>query len=350
MANEDIKKILEAGIQAPSGSNSQPWKFQVSGNQIKLIAVPEKDHPVLNFGIRGTLIAHGALIENIKIAAENFGYKTSINIFPDKTDLNITAIINLEKAEPVENDLYDAIYKRVTNRKHYRSSPLSRDQKRDLLSVIPGNSNCLVKFIDDPARKKELAEAMSLSEYIIFNNKYLHRIMFEELVFTEKEEKERKSGLYLKTLELKPPQQVAIRLFKRWLIMNLLNKLGVAKTIKKENAETYIDSAAICAIICEERKENFIETGIVLQRFWLKAITIGLSAQIATGILFFWQRVESGEGDMLSEEHKKMINGAYNKIASVCEVKNNQIVSLLFRVGEAKPPSARSSRMEPEIV
>ena len=31
---EDIKKILEIAANAPSGSNSQPWKFKVKDNQI----------------------------------------------------------------------------------------------------------------------------------------------------------------------------------------------------------------------------------------------------------------------------------------------------------------------------
>ena len=33
---KDIRTILEAAIQAPSGENAQPWSFRVSGTTIEL--------------------------------------------------------------------------------------------------------------------------------------------------------------------------------------------------------------------------------------------------------------------------------------------------------------------------
>ena len=72
---EDIKKILEISVNAPSGSNSQPWCFEVKNNKVNIIMLPEKDHPILNYHNRGTLIAIGALIENIIITASSLGIK-----------------------------------------------------------------------------------------------------------------------------------------------------------------------------------------------------------------------------------------------------------------------------------
>ena len=40
---EDIKKIIEAAVQAPSGENCQPWRFEILNNNIKLFNVPERD-------------------------------------------------------------------------------------------------------------------------------------------------------------------------------------------------------------------------------------------------------------------------------------------------------------------
>lgn len=76
ISREVIQKILEAGAQAPSGSNSQPWRFEVAGGTISIIMLPEKDHPILNFRNRGTLLAHRALIENIVIAAAHYKLKS----------------------------------------------------------------------------------------------------------------------------------------------------------------------------------------------------------------------------------------------------------------------------------
>jgi len=93
---EDLIEILKIACNAPSGSNSQPWSFKVQEGRVEIIAIPEKDHRVLNFKNRGTLLAHGALIENISIIASTFGYNTVIDIIYPKKG-NTTALIDFKK-------------------------------------------------------------------------------------------------------------------------------------------------------------------------------------------------------------------------------------------------------------
>ena len=40
---EDIRKILEAAILAPSGENSQPWRFIVKNDEVILQNDPDSD-------------------------------------------------------------------------------------------------------------------------------------------------------------------------------------------------------------------------------------------------------------------------------------------------------------------
>ena len=109
MLQYNIKKIIEVAVNAPSGSNSQPWRFKVREGVIEIIAEPEKDHPILNFRNRGTWIAHGALIENIVILASAFGYKAGVSIFPNKNEKNITARISLIANHVVKDFLCESI-------------------------------------------------------------------------------------------------------------------------------------------------------------------------------------------------------------------------------------------------
>ena len=69
---ETIKKIINYAVWAPSGDNSQPWKFSLKGNQVSIFNLPEKDNPFLNFEQKGSYIAHGSLLENMNIIASNF--------------------------------------------------------------------------------------------------------------------------------------------------------------------------------------------------------------------------------------------------------------------------------------
>ena len=82
--NERIRKILEAAIQAPSGDNCQPWRFAVSSNRIDLYDDPAADTSYYNFQQRASLVAHGALLENIALVAPTVGFKVVFNLFPTK--------------------------------------------------------------------------------------------------------------------------------------------------------------------------------------------------------------------------------------------------------------------------
>src|SRR3989338_3310518 len=115
--DDAIQKIVEAGIQAPSGDNCQPWRFVVKGNTIELYNLPERDNSLYNWGQRASYVAHGALLENMSIAASQLGYTLSIDLFPEKSDTNFIARVTLIEVEAKNEPLYDAIFKRCNNRK-----------------------------------------------------------------------------------------------------------------------------------------------------------------------------------------------------------------------------------------
>lgn len=347
--SEDIQKILEAGCRAPSGSNSQPWRFMVKDNQISIFALPEKDHPILNFRHRGTWVAHGALLENILITSSHLGYKTDVKLFPDKDYPKFIAKITLEKTSPKNEPLYSAIWSRAINRKPYKNTPLTIKQKENLLNGANEIADNEIKIIEDPNYLKTLGWAVSVNEIVMLENKALHKLFFDEIVWTKEEEEKKKVGMYLKTLELKPPQKFGLRIASSWPIMNILNKAGMARIIAKQNADIYSQCALMGVILVKDRDEDFITVGRMIERIWLNATAMGLSLHLITGIFFFWQRIMLGGAKEFSEEHIKILKKAYDTTAEIFDVKQNMI-ALLFRVGDGGEPSARSSRLPPIIV
>jgi len=290
---EDIKKILEIAINAPSGSNSQPWKFKVEGKKINVIALPEKDHPILNYRNRGTWIAHGALIENIIIVASSFGYSAKVRIFPDSKQPNLTAIIELIIGLSESDSLFSVIPLRMTNRKPYENKLLTDVQKKEFLSSVSQFKEVNIKFTEDKKKCRSTGEALSINEIVTFENKKLHKLFFEEIVWSSADESTRKSGLYLKTMELKPPQQAALKLLRNWQIMKFFNHLKFARMIAKDNAKIYASGAGTGIIIANDRDEDFLLAGRAMERLWLKATQMKLSFHLITGTMFFWQGTQN---------------------------------------------------------
>ena len=345
---EDIKKILEIAINAPSGSNSQPWSFRVESNKIYVIATPEKDHPILNYKNRGTWIAHGALIENIVIASSSFGYRTNVTIFPDLNQPNLTVIIELSLGLLKADPLFSVIPLRSINRKKYKNKLLTDIQKQELFDSISQFKDIELKFIEDYDKRLLIGNALSINEIVTLENKKLHELFIKEIVWSKKEELEKKSGLYLKTMELNPPQKIGLKLFRNWNIMSFFNNFKFARLIANDNAKIYASGAGMGVIVVKGKKEDFISAGRALERLWLKATQMNLNFSIIAGTIFYWQSMQDNATNIFSQEHIKIINDAYDNILRIFKVKNG-VVAFAFRVGFGPEPSTTSSKKLPEI-
>lgn len=349
---EDIRKILEKAVWAPSGDNSQPWKFVIQNNTISVFNVPENDNKYYNYKQNASYIAHGGLIENINIACSFYGYKINIQLFPKKEDKNLVSIINLEKSDKTNKDsLYDFIESRCSNRKAYKEGEVSIGDKNSIEKAqdeIGLGEYGKVLCINGKDSVKKIAEAVTVNELTVLETKGLHDAFFSEIVWTEKEEREKRMGLYLKSLELNPPQRVGFKLYKSWGVADFLNKLGMARFVARDNAKLYSKSSAMCAVVLSSiGPENMIRAGRISQRFWLRATQLGLSVQPITGTLFLMHRIRENETLDISNHHIDLIKQSFNKIK---EIFNSDNLVMLFRIGYNGKPSARSSRRPPNIV
>lgn len=348
---ETIKKILETSVNAPSGSNSQPWRFEVSGNRISVVAEPEKDHPVLNYRNRGTWLAHGALIENIKIAAGALGFRSEIKIFPDHAKPNFTAQIGLSETAPTEEELFAVMPQRTTNRKRYDLRSLSTEQRRYLeQSVGEVGGEIKVVWVEDRNQINRLGQAAAANEIVTLENQKLHELFFDEVVWSREEEQKKMKGLFVKTMELKPPEKLGLKLFKRWSIMKVLTKVGAARKVAASNAKNYAATPLIGIIVIKDNDYDFITAGRVIERIWLKATRFGFGFHLITGTMFFWQGINLGSLNIFSEAHRQLINREYQAVSDLAGVKDDGgLVTAMFRLGAANVPSALSGKKPPEI-
>lgn len=345
---EDIKKILSYGVWAPSGDNCQPWRFGVKDNVLRIYNLPGKI-PFYNFEEKGSYLAHGALIENINIAARDLGYKSNISLFPNPSNKDLVAEIVFEKTERVPQELLDVIKTRCTNRKPYKKEPLSAEQISALensVKDIPGVQNVNVT---DRQNKKIIGRASAENEAIVLNTERYHQLFFKHIVWTEEEEKQKKSGLYFKTMELPGPKGFLFKFVSDWNHMKLMKKIGFPKLIVAGNAESYASAGAMSAIVTKNNTPaDFVNTGRATQRVWLTATKMGLAAHPISGILFLMQRVLVKQTEDLTAEQIQMIKNAYQEISDAFG-KPDGYVTFILRIGKAPAPTANCSRLEPVI-
>lgn len=349
-----IKNILEYAVNAPSGNNSQPWKFKVKQNKIYIYNVSDGDITPYNFDQKGSYIAHGALIENISIIALKYGYQIKTEIFPDKNHLDNVAIVTLEKSIPKEEPLFEHILNRATNRRIYKKTQLKSEHKDEILKtekeVIGGGE---IILIEDYDKIKKLAQALGLHERLIFENKMIHDIVFSKILWSEKENFEKRTGLYMKTKFPDMPSFLLplMKLFGNWQFISIINKIGFPKKIHKQSANSCISSSALCAILVDnDINENFLMGGRLFQRIWLKATKLGLSIQPITGIPYLARRILlAGNSDGFPPEQIQLIKQSSDVIDNIFN-KNKKTIIMIFRIGyDAKKP-VKTLKKPPEII
>lgn len=348
---EDIQKILELAVWAPSGDNSQPWKFKIDANVLEIHYTPNVDHPILNFNDSGSFIAHGALIENIVLIAKERGLATSVGLFPDTSNKNITARLFFQKGNEEKDTLVNFIKARHTNRKSYKNTILTSSQKDELLSVNRNFNTGKVKLIEDVKKRKTIGRIGSLMEEIALQTKELHRLFFKSIIWNRKESLDGKKGLYIKTLELPLPIQKLFKFLKYWPFQKFMNMIGFYKMAALTNASVYASGSAIGIIsIPKLTSENFIETGRIMQRFWLTATKLNLSLQPVTGLMFLAQRIEANDKNIFSDQQVKDIEKSMEIVRGEFNMKKSEFPVIMFRIGVAMPPTDRTGRRSPELV
>lgn len=345
---EDIEKILSISVSAPSGENCQPWKFVVTGDRVDIFNIPEKDLSLYNFKQRGSLIAHGALIENIVISASQLGYSTQVILLGKSSENHISTIV-FSETSPSKERLFDSIKKRTSNRFPYKKTPLSGPEIETLRKSLPSDSRNLVFFVNDKNRIKKIAKALTVSDQILFENQEIHDFLFEHIIWNEEEAKAKKSGFYIKELGLPPPIEKIFRFLRKWNRVKIFNKFGFSKMAAKGNVRLYASSGAMVAVAVEsDDPASFINAGRLTQRIWLESTNMGLVAQPVTGVIFFMQRVGEGAGGEFSEDHKRMVKDAYKEISEIFGP-TDKTLSMLLRIGYPTKDAPKSLRLPPDI-
>jgi len=345
-----LRAVLDTAVWAPSGDNSQPWSFTVRGNTVRIHLDPVRDNPILNFKLSGTYIAHGALIENIILAAPLSGLMAHAHILPDATDPLCTAEITFTEGAGVVDPLAKHIRERHTNRKPYKKQKIGSE----IASAFSAAAEPIVgtKFFltEDATAIRAVAGASALMEQIALETPGIRQLFVGDILWTEEDNRSGKQGLYIKTMELPPPARPLMRWVLNPTFARLVNAIGFAHMARLTNTGLYASAPMMGLVtIAEETPAAYIAAGRSLERLWLLATSRGLAFHPVTGILFLARSAEKGSAEGLLSQHLQGISAANATIKKQFGAKAGDTPAMLFRVGYAAPATARSCRQAPSI-
>src|SRR5512137_855382 len=136
--SDQLKFLLNYAVLAPSGPNTQPWKFSIKDNEIFMIADFSRALPSLDPSDRTLYISHGCVLTNLLLAAEHFGFAYDVLCLPDGISGDKTATVKLSKkaSSPRFPDLFGEIIRRHTNRKSFEKRAIEDEKLQKLKDCV----------------------------------------------------------------------------------------------------------------------------------------------------------------------------------------------------------------------
>ena len=137
MSRDTLSHILDLARWAPSGDNTQPWRFEiVDDHLIRVHGSDTRDHILYDYDGHPSHIAHGALLETMRIAASGFGLTTCWTISSDAEDRNPVYEVTLAQGPALIRDpLFDCIETRTVQRRPMQTTPLTGTQRQALIDA-----------------------------------------------------------------------------------------------------------------------------------------------------------------------------------------------------------------------
>lgn len=341
-----LNQIINEAVDAPSGENCQPWKFTISGEKLLTVyCIKSRDRSVFNSKNRTTLIACGALLQNIDIIAHHYGYIAKINIFPDSNDDTCIATITFTHEEaslPEKETLYRTLHQRKSTRGPFKKTDVAQFEK--LIRRLSFEETTTLKVTTQEKHITTLAHALSVNDFLIIHNKHFHHFFFSHIIWNQKS---KNIGFLIKTLGISPLKQFALYILRFWFFTNILNKCNFAEKIANDASEVTATASLIgCFCIKEDTPRVYIDLGKDLQKVWLFATSQHFSFQNFGAPLLRFTKEEYPH--IFTEEEHIKIEDAILNIETIFK-KGKGFPVLLFRVGEATRDVPKTKKMKPFI-
>lgn len=262
----DFRTLIEYGIKAPSGHNSQAWKFSVVDDAIEIHPDKSRALPIVDPTNREMFISLGCAAENIVLAAQAQGIKASVNSAPDGSKI----IIGLAQKAAADTRWLDLINRRQCNRGEYLNKALTAAQKKALES-IEHDSSVTASIITDKTMQKQLITLVNQGNDAQMRDPAFKNELLDWIRFNAREVKAKGDGLAYSAMG-NPP--VPLRFLGKLIAKSFLQP-------EKQNAHDNKLLGDISALIVfsaqKDTPANWIELGRYFERMMLVATELSLA-------------------------------------------------------------------------
>ncbi len=343
-----LEIALTAAVGAPSGDNTQPWRFVVDPqqNRVRFCVDETRDPSPMNAGQRMARIAVGAAVENVLRTARKNNWEAAL-----ESDVPpALAAIRLRGVGEGAVDRDENIAARITNRRLYDGRPLDPDLLQRLEAATPVLEGVRTHWITAKERLTALASLIGRADARMFGEPSMRRAFLGKVRFDKPAAESVEVGLSLASLELSVADRLALRLMPR--VPNWLFKLGGAGRVFAAKARKLVASASgLCLVVAlDGTAGSDLLVGRCMQRAWLALTAEGLAAQPMMSLLVLENVLDHGAQDVIAALGREELEQLRQALREAVPEIGAGRPAFLLRFGFASPPSGRTGRLPVEAV
>lgn len=291
---ETITNLVSLACTAPSGGNCQPWFWFFDKGVLFVFHDKFHSYSMLDYNHNGSMLAIGAAIENIIIAAAKNNLNATFNkVLSSNNDVLIgyvlfepTQALTLPKAA-----LYDAIALRESNRLLVDSETIVGKDLTLIESAI-NHIDFGIKWISQKSDIDKFASISAAVERIRLLHPQGHHDFINEIRWDQLENETSMNGIDLDTVDITLSEKAALRLAKDGNAIDFLNKLQLGKSFEKLMKKT-LSNAPVVGLLYAKNSNDFLTAGFEFERVWLKANQIGLAFHPVSPCTFVFKRIQN---------------------------------------------------------
>lgn len=174
--DEPMRSLLELARWAPSGDNTQPWRFEpLSADRLRIHGFDTRDHCVYDLDGRPSRLSIGALLETLELAASTLGLRLEVVRIADRPETAPLFEVRLQQDRARQADPLAAhIRSRCVQRRALSTRPLTHAE-RTALEAAAGPDHEMLWF-DAPAQRRAMALLMFRSARIRLTIEEAYRV------------------------------------------------------------------------------------------------------------------------------------------------------------------------------
>jgi hypothetical protein len=287
---------LDLARWAPSGDNTQPWRFELTSDSTALIhAFDTRSHCVYDLDGYASRLAHGALLETIALAATRFNCRSIDAVVDDDASGNVTYSVRLEPAAAVAEDpLVSFIERRTVQRRRMETTALTVGQKDAMQRAVEGFN---IVWFESAAKRRAMAVLNARNAHIRLTIPEAYAVHKSVIEWHARTSMDRMPDA---SLGADPLLLTTMRFaMGSWRRIDMMNRYAGGTLLPRLMLDLLpgLKCSAHFALVAAEpprRPTDLVSAGRVVQRLWLTATQCGLQMQPSYTPLVFARYAREG--------------------------------------------------------